>query len=294
MNNSKESEPEQKSKGLSNQLSGFLVARTFNGRWRTKNVIKRTLAATLLLAVDLYSKQEVTLKAECENEEDQRLLKEIDLYKRLHSCSGKEEKMSIPELYDYGTDHCHIFAVFQLLGPSLRDVLRFSPGVISEDVVLAIGDQILLALKCLHMNGIVHGSVSIDNIVLGVGDHERIAYLVDYGNSSTFSMETLRRNCDRSNKSPREDVLLLGCWLYDLLHGSNRCFKKAPKTRICQSKNLEDSTISRNNLRDTVLKFILECRKTEESVILPDYDYLSAMLRNAAWNRAQSNECRNE
>lgn len=74
----------------------------------------------------------------------------VDLYQRLQNGIG------IPNVYWHSSEcECNV-TVFNLLGPSLEDLLNYRNRQFSPRTVLILVDQLLARLQFIHAKEVVH------------------------------------------------------------------------------------------------------------------------------------------
>ncbi|VDO85323.1 unnamed protein product [Heligmosomoides polygyrus] len=89
-----------------------------------------------------------------------------------------------PRLYASGWLHTYNFIVMQMLGRNLTD----GDPMFFNFQTVRVGIQIVEALKAVHDLGFLHRDVKPSNMCVGIGEHRRIIYLVDFGMTRQFRM----------------------------------------------------------------------------------------------------------
>lgn len=108
------------------------------------------------------------------------LTQEIDIYKTLTGGAG------IPRVHWNGeVDNYHVM-VFDLLGPSLGDLLDFCGRKFSLKTVLMVVNQLLYRLSHIHSKQLVHRDIKPDNILMGVGRRGNQVYITDMGIATEY------------------------------------------------------------------------------------------------------------
>ncbi|KAF2454369.1 kinase-like domain-containing protein [Lineolata rhizophorae] len=128
--------------------------------------------------VDTQSQMRVAIKVEeVSRVSDARsLLKnEIKVYNNLIGCEG------FPHVYWSGESDNYRVLVFELLGPTLYDMLRQCGGTFSLKTILMLADQLICRLQQMHAKGHVHQDVKPENILIGTGENRNTIYLSDMG-----------------------------------------------------------------------------------------------------------------
>lgn len=94
-----------------------------------------------------------------------------------------------PRLYASGWLHTYNFIVMQMLGRNLTELRKAqSDRRFTVHTTVRVGIQIVEALKAVHDLGFLHRDVKPSNMCVGIGEHRRIIYLVDFGMTRQFRM----------------------------------------------------------------------------------------------------------
>uniref|UniRef100_A0A0K0CUU3 non-specific serine/threonine protein kinase n=1 Tax=Angiostrongylus cantonensis TaxID=6313 RepID=A0A0K0CUU3_ANGCA len=94
-----------------------------------------------------------------------------------------------PKLYASGWFNNYNFIVMQMLGRNLTDLRKAqTERRFSVHTTIRVGIQIVEALKFVHDLGYLHRDVKPSNMCVGIGEHRRIIYLVDFGMTRQFRM----------------------------------------------------------------------------------------------------------
>ena len=118
---------------------------------------------------------EVAIKLEYNNLDFSQLQNEISLYKTLAGGLG------IPRVHWDGSEANYKVMVFDLLGPSLEDLLDFCGRKFSLKTVLMIAHQLIYRLSHIHSKQIIHRDIKPDNVLMGVGRRGNHVYITDMG-----------------------------------------------------------------------------------------------------------------
>ena len=86
----------------------------------------------------------------------------------------------IPKLYHSGCQGIYRILIIELLGPSLKWLLKEVGGKFSLATTLKIGIQVLEIIKEIHKRGVVLRYLKPDNIVIGTGENKDFIYLIDF------------------------------------------------------------------------------------------------------------------
>ena len=133
-------------------------------------------------------------------------------------------------IFDAGTADDQCFVVMEYVGGgSLRRLLEMGGSLPTTSVVRTVS-QVAEALQLLHSQGIIHGEIKPDNVLL---DDEGNAKLVDFGiahlatTTGVIRSDSLARTApylapeqlERGMADARSDIYALGLLAYELLAG---------------------------------------------------------------------------
>ena len=128
-----------------------------------------------MIGRDVESGQEVAIKLEHYSVGLSLLSQEVDIYKQL------KERPGVPKVFWHGSNCDFQVMVFELLGPSLEDLLQYCGETFTLKTTLMLVDQMLRRIECLHNAGYIHSDIKPDNFLLGSGILGNVVYLVDVG-----------------------------------------------------------------------------------------------------------------
>jgi len=149
------------------------------------------------LGRDFDAGEDVALKLEHHSLQPSVLEIEADTYANFKSLPG------FPQMYWYGDHDDYKIMAFELLGPSLEDLLAYCDGTFSLKTVLMIMDQLLGRFQALHAKGLLHRDVKPQNCLLGTGENGNLVYITDFG---------LAKEYDRTSKNVgEEDRVVRSC-----------------------------------------------------------------------------------
>ncbi len=194
------------------------------GRYRILRELGRGTLATVYLARDPTSGQQVALKVLAENvtaaaDFEERFQAELQALKAL-------DHPGLVKLVDYGSEGGQYFVVGRYLpGGSLADRLEGRPLLLAE--VVPILKRLADALDAAHTAGIVHGDLSPANVLF---DLQQRSYLADLGLSHLIAPAAgpelsgapeymSPEQAQGGAVDGRSDVYSLGAILYEMLTG---------------------------------------------------------------------------
>ncbi len=76
---------------------------------------------------------------------------------------------------------------FELLGPSLADLLAYNGGRFSLKTTLLLADQILQRVEDLHKINFIHRDIKPENFCIGVKANKDLIYMIDFGLAKRYS-----------------------------------------------------------------------------------------------------------
>lgn len=123
---------------------------------------------------------EVAIKLEHNSMDFSALRNEVEIYKTLSGAA------CIPRVHWKGEVGNYHVMVFDLLGPSLEDLLDFCGRKLSLKTVLMVANQLLYRLSHIHSKQIVHRDIKPDNILMGVGRRGNQVYIADMGIATDY------------------------------------------------------------------------------------------------------------
>jgi serine/threonine protein kinase len=128
---------------------------------------------------NIRTNEYVAIKIEPIKNNTKLLKNESIIYHYLNNCKG------IPSVKWFGKDSTNYYMVINLLGESLQKI-KDKKNIFSLKLTLQIGINILLLLKTIHDNGLVHRDIKPDNFLLGLKNEHKQIFIIDFGFCKTF------------------------------------------------------------------------------------------------------------
>lgn len=144
---------------------------------------------------------------------------------RFRQESGRAAKLSHPGIagvYDYGEQAGRAFLVIELVGGEPLSELLRREGPLQPARALDLVGQVAQALQGAHDQGVVHGDVQADNIIVRA---DGVAKVTDFGLARALEAAP-GRGQGAAPVDPAGDVYALGLLAYECLIGS-RAFEAA-------------------------------------------------------------------
>ena len=139
-------------------------------------------------AKDASNGMEVALKLEHPWIKSFRLVNERKVYLKLQNDksifeedSEEQPQKCIPSFYSLNYANDQYIMIMELLGPSLSKLFKMCNGKFSLKTVLMLADQMLNVIEFIHSRGIVHRDLQPNNFVMGLSEHSKNVFLIDFG-----------------------------------------------------------------------------------------------------------------
>ena len=136
-------------------------------------VALRQLLRRTRLGTHVDTGDEIAIKLEHVSIDPSLLQLEADVYRSLPDGAG------IPRAHTYETECDYNATVFDLLGPSSKDLFDFCGRRFSLKTVLMLANQLLCRLECIHSKDIIHRDIKPENCLIGVGKNGNQVYVTD-------------------------------------------------------------------------------------------------------------------
>jgi len=176
------------------------------GRFRIESRLGSGSFGDIYKGRDLKTSEPVAMKIEATTAKNPQLRYEAKLY---HTFAGS---YGVPNVRWFGKEGSSNVLVFDLLGPSLQDLLESCGGRFSVKTVLLLADQMINRLEWLHSRNFLHRDIKPENFVIGVGDKANVVHMIDFGLSKKFRGKELEHIPYRENKR------IIGTLRYASLH----------------------------------------------------------------------------
>ncbi|GJN86996.1 serine/threonine protein kinase [Purpureocillium lilacinum] len=158
-------------------MLGYLLLLTvvaelvFGDKYRIEDIRELGIgtSSTVFLGSDIVTKTDVAIKLGDFNSEH-----EAGIYKLLVGREG------IPEAHWFGSEGGNNVMVLDLLGSSLKDVLKHRGRKFSLKTVLLLADDLIDLLAYIHGKSVIHGDVRPHNILIGTGKRATTVNVIDF------------------------------------------------------------------------------------------------------------------
>eukprot|EP00928_Gymnodinium_smaydae_P080235 TRINITY_DN63985_c0_g1_i1.p1 TRINITY_DN63985_c0_g1~~TRINITY_DN63985_c0_g1_i1.p1 ORF type:complete len:344 (+),score=33.07 TRINITY_DN63985_c0_g1_i1:46-1032(+) len=250
--------------------------------------------------INLETGADVAIKFESVKAGHLRLMHEAKVCKLFANSVG------LPIVHWYGVEGDYNVVVFDLLGPSLQDLLDYSGGRFSLKTVLMLADQMIARIESVHSRGFVHGTIKPSHFVIGLGANADIIHLIDFGHAQRIcaskaqapprltedqnfngSLRYISVNAHRGvEQGRRDDLESLGYVLLYFFRGrlpwqGMRASTESEKHELVMDKKL--NTCMNELCYRAPREFAEICAYSQglQRNDVPDYAYLKRSLRNA-------------
>ena len=219
------------------------------------------------------------------------LNKEYLIYKELEGIKR------IPKVYAVGQQGNYNVLITELLGQSLKMLMKYVGEKFSLATTLKIGIQVLDIIKKIHKKGVVLRYLKPGNMVIGIGENKDYIYLIDFEIAKKYIKNEehipYREEIDvKGNRdyisinthngieiSRRDDIESLGYNLIYFMKGKLPWSNGSDSDSILEKKintSLDELCIGLPKEFKEFIKYSRELEFEQE----PDYNYLNKLLLN--------------
>ena len=242
--------------------------------------------------IKIDSKEKVAFKLRLKKFNDfHRLKNEYIIYKELEGIKR------IPKVYTVSEQGNYNILITELLGQSLKTLMKYVGEKFSLATTLKIGVQVLDIIKEIHKKGIVLRYLKPGNMVIGEDKNKDLLYLIDFEISKKYLINEehipYRNNIDvRGNRdyisinthngieiSRRDDIESLGYNLIYFMNGKLPWSNGSDSDSILEKKintSLDELCIGLPKEFKDFIKYSRDLEFEQE----PDYNYLNKLLLN--------------
>ena len=216
----------------------------------------------------------------------------LENFRREAQSAAKLSNPNIVGVYAFGESDGQPYLVMELVEPDALDRMM-EAGPVAPATVMDIGRQIAKGLKAADEQGLVHGDVKPENILINAAREAKladfgIAALAGSGSSGNevwgtpyyIAPETLRRQ----KPDGRSDIYSLGATLYHALAGVPP-FEGADAVEVMKARLVGPARPIRNvapSCPEPIAKIIMRMLESEPSRRYPNYDSLLADIAKVA------------
>ena len=144
-------------------------------RFRLKYCVGRGAFGSVYASEDLQTSREVAVKLQSNPAKGHLSEREIEVYQQVNGAVG------FPKVHLSGVENDRYYVVMDLLGKSLRVLLRENEKKFSLKTTLMLMDQMLQRVQYLHLKGIIHRDLKPSNFLMGLGSASNQVHLIDFG-----------------------------------------------------------------------------------------------------------------
>ena len=252
--------------------------------------IPSDIDTTIYTGIKKDSKEKVVFKLKnIDSYYSHYLNKEYLIYKELEGIKR------IPKVYAVGQQGNYNVLITELLGQSLKMLMKYVGEKFSLATTLKIGIQVLDIIKKIHKKGVVLRYLKPGNIVIGIGENKDYIYLIDFeiakkyikngehihyreeidikGNRDYISINTH----NGIEISRRDDIESLGYNLIFFMNGKLPWSNESDSDSILEKKINTSLDELCKGLPKEFKEFIKYSRELEFEQE-PDYNYLNKLL----------------
>jgi len=152
-------------------------------------VIGKGSFGVIYLGTNILSGERVAIKMELRSARNPRLPSEYKIYRVLAGGVG------ISRVHWFGRAGKYNALVLDILGPSLRDLLKFCGGKFTLKTVLMVADQLLTRIEYIHEKNFIHRDIKPANLVMGLNMSKLYqVYVIDFGMAKYYRHPKTRQH----------------------------------------------------------------------------------------------------
>lgn len=263
-----------------------------------KFTIKKKIASgknSEIFLVKSCTEDEYAMKVEKSHCKRHFLLRESKVLKLLQGGAG------IPALQWAGSEAGQAMMVTELLGPSIKDLIRACNYKLCLKTVLMLAEQFLNRIEFVHSKSYLHRDVKPENFLIGLGKRSSLVYLIDFEQAKKYrDAKTHQHIVFKENKKPvgnikfvsiythngyeqsrRDDLIAIGYVLMFLLRGNLpwQGISNSNKNKLTADKKLSvhlDELCAQHPIE---FKHYLEYSTSLKFEDCPDYVYLRRLFK---------------
>ena len=130
--------------------------------------------------INTSNNKKIAIKLEKMKKNNSQLKNETQILSLLQGGLG------IPKIYDYIRTSKYNFMIFELLGINLDELFYLCNKKFTNNIIIALGLQMIERLEFIHSRHIIHRDVKPENFLIGKGKNNSTVYICDFGLSKRF------------------------------------------------------------------------------------------------------------
>eukprot|EP01017_Pseudomicrothorax_dubius_P037265 TRINITY_DN5442_c0_g2_i4.p1 TRINITY_DN5442_c0_g2~~TRINITY_DN5442_c0_g2_i4.p1 ORF type:complete len:529 (-),score=76.26 TRINITY_DN5442_c0_g2_i4:85-1671(-) len=163
-------------------------------------------------------------------------------------------------LEEYYRDKTNIVMILEYMeGGSLYDQLTKYKKVLTTEEIAKVMQALLEALAFLHVNGVIHRDVKLENVLVATSNDVTDIRLADFDVACTTEKTTNVRVCGtpgymapemfQGRLSPKVDIFAAGMLFYSLVTGSSVITGKGAEEVLAKNKLFHEDSVDFSKLR---------------------------------------------
>lgn len=161
---------------------GTVIARL----WEVDKRIGKGGQGDVYHAVNIENGSEVAVKVEVSTARRKHLNREFQIYRHMLESGDVGSDIGISNVFFFGKADGSQVMVIDYFGPSLLQLFEYRNFAFSAHTTLTLFKHMLIAVRNLHANGIVHNDLKPDNICMGRGEYASTIRLIDFGAAEQY------------------------------------------------------------------------------------------------------------